>query len=229
MLCEIDRESVRESQHTWRPSEGDSVGPAKNVFQSEARKFYHLLWFEAKTLILLLPSLRCKEVSDRHSSGDSSHVIISFVMIIIINSVIFTLLYTALIKSICLQPDCKSPQRTQIAKSIKELKSYLLILRSPPCHIVPQPAINLKMFQDVSRSMWMTLIYAKSSDLASIVCIGAIPDKKIPICCCLWKVIISAISALELSPYDMRQPSFAGQSTFANVWKYERLHLLIHI
>ena len=91
-----------------------------------------------------------------------------------------------------------------------------------------------KMFQDqcddfenVSWSTWMTLIYADSSDLASSVCIGAIPDEKVPICCCLWKVIISAISTFELSPYDMRQPSFAGQSTFANVWKYERAQLLI--
>ena len=69
-----------------------------NVFQTEAREFYHLLWFEAKTLILLLPSLRCKEMSDRHSSGDSSHGIISFVMIITIIFVIYTLLHTALIE-----------------------------------------------------------------------------------------------------------------------------------
>ena len=51
--------------------------------------------------------------------------------------------------------------------------------------------------------------------------------KRFPSAVVSEKVIISAISTFELSPYDMRQPSFAGQSTFANVWKYERAHLLI--
>ena len=99
MLCEIDRESGKVNILEDPLKETQLV--LQRTFSNQKREnSFHLLWFEAKTLILLLPSLRCKEMSDRHSSGDSSHVIISFVMIITIILVIYTLLHTALIKKI---------------------------------------------------------------------------------------------------------------------------------
>ena len=162
-------------------------------------------------------------------------------MIITIILVIYTLLRSN--KKNCSKPDCKSPLRTQNDNLSKNSKATYwsfdssVVLPVTSCLSLQSIwkcfNINVNYFEDVSRCfkidvMTLKMFHDQREWLSYMLIALTWPPscasaqsltKRFPSAVVSEKVIISAISTFELSPYDMRQPSFAGQSTFANVWE----------